>query len=49
MTTPNPDADNLAAELDELLRRVDALPTLDNRSADEILEYDDHGMPSQAS
>jgi hypothetical protein len=46
MTTPNPSPDSLAAELDELLRRVDALPTLDTRSADEIVGYDDHGTPT---
>ena len=35
----------LASQLDDLLRRVDALPTLDPRPADEILGYDEHGMP----
>jgi antitoxin VapB len=29
----------------EILRRVDALPTLDRRSEDEILGYDEHGLP----
>jgi hypothetical protein len=28
-----------------LLRRVDALPTSDSRPADEILGYDEHGLP----
>jgi hypothetical protein len=27
----------------------DALPTLDTRSADEILDYNDYGLASQAS
>ena len=27
------------------LRRVDALPVLDGRSPDEILGYDEHGLP----
>jgi antitoxin VapB len=27
------------------LRRVDALPVLDARSPDEILGYDEHGLP----
>jgi antitoxin VapB len=35
----------LAGEIADLLRRVDAMPTLDTRSAEEILGYDDHGMP----
>ena len=34
-----------AAQIEDLLRRVDALPTLDTRSAEEILGYDEHGMP----
>jgi hypothetical protein len=45
MTSPNPSTDDLAAELNELFCRVDALPTLDTRSADEILGYDDDGVP----
>jgi antitoxin VapB len=28
-----------------VLRRVDALPLLDRRPADEILDYDEHGLP----
>ena len=35
----------LAGQIDDLLRRVDALPTLDSRPDDEILGYDEHGMP----
>jgi len=35
----------LASQVGDLLRRVDALPILDSRSADEILGYDEHGMP----
>ena len=35
----------LASQLEDVLRRVDALPTLDTRSEDEILGYDEHGMP----
>ena len=27
------------------MRRVDALPVLDHRSADQILGYDEHGLP----
>ena len=32
--------------VDELQRRVDALPTIDSRAADEILGYDKNGLPS---
>lgn len=35
----------LAGQIEDLLRRVDALPTLDSRSPDEILGYDEHGLP----
>jgi antitoxin VapB len=31
--------------LEDILRRVDALPTLDTRPEDEILGYDSHGIP----
>jgi hypothetical protein len=32
-------------KIEKLLRRVDSLPTLDHRSEDEILGYDERGMP----
>ena len=35
----------LAGQLEDLLHRVDALPTIDSRPEDEILGYDEHGMP----
>jgi antitoxin VapB len=35
----------LTVQVEDLLRRVDALPTLDSRPEDEILGYDEHGMP----
>ena len=35
----------LADQIEDLLRRVDSLPTLDSRSPDEILGYDEHGLP----
>jgi len=35
----------LAAQVADLLRRVDALPTLDSRSEDEILGYNENGIP----
>jgi hypothetical protein len=31
--------------LEEILRRVDALPPLDDRPEDEILGYDHEGLP----
>lgn len=34
-----------AGQIAELLRRVDALAPLDARSPEEILGYDEHGMP----
>ncbi len=37
--------DASADQIDELLRRVDALPRLDTRSDDEILGYDENGLP----
>ena len=35
----------LAGQVEDLLRRVDALPTLDSRPDDEILGYDEYGTP----
>jgi len=35
----------LADELEEIARRCAALPVLDNRSPEEILGYDEHGLP----
>ena len=35
----------LAGQLEEILRRVDQLPVLDPRSPNEILGYDEHGIP----
>jgi antitoxin VapB len=37
---------SLAAELLEIGRRCAALPDLDQRTPEEILGYDDHGLPS---
>ena len=36
----------LREQVEEILRRVDALPILDERSAEEIIGYDEHGIPS---
>jgi antitoxin VapB len=35
----------LANQLEEILHRVDQLPILDTRNPDEILGYDEHGLP----
>lgn len=35
----------LSGQLEEILQRVDRLPVLDPRSPDEILGYDEHGLP----
>jgi len=35
----------LDLQLEDVLRRVDALPTLDSRAENEILGYDEDGMP----
>jgi len=35
----------LSSQLEDILRRVDALPIVDSRTADEILGYDEHGLP----
>jgi antitoxin VapB len=35
----------LASQIEDLLRRVDGLPVLDSRPEEEILGYDEHGMP----
>lgn len=36
----------LADELDEIALHCSRLPVLDSRSADEILDYDEDGLPS---
>jgi antitoxin VapB len=40
------DLERTKSEIDEIMRRVDALPVLDSRSEDEILGYDEHGLPN---
>lgn len=37
---------NLVDELETIARRGDALPVLDHRTADEIIGYDENGLPS---
>jgi antitoxin VapB len=35
----------MSEKLENILRRIDALPTLDKRPVDEILGYDQQGIP----
>ncbi len=35
----------LKEKLRDILLRIDAMPVLDTRSADEIIGYDEHGIP----
>lgn len=37
---------SLADELEEIAKHCSSLPRLDNRTPDEILGYDEHGLPS---
>jgi hypothetical protein len=41
----NKTADKTSRDLSEILDRVDRLPVLDDRSADEIVGYDENGFP----
>lgn len=36
-------------DLGDILRRVDSLPILDPRSPDEIVGYDEDGLPTQVT
>ena len=36
----------LRAELDEIARHCASLPTVDNREPEDILGYDEHGLPT---
>jgi antitoxin VapB len=39
----------VTAQIEDLLRRVDALPNQDSRPEDEILGYSEDGIPRQGS
>lgn len=39
-------ADDLEAELNAIALRAASLPVLDDRSADDIIGYDEHGLPA---
>lgn len=43
---PIPPTARLADQLDEIGLRCARLPVIDDRSADEILGYDEHGLPA---
>ncbi len=36
---------NLMSQLEEILHRIDQLPVLDSRTPDEIIGYDENGLP----
>jgi antitoxin VapB len=36
----------LTAQIDDILQRVDAMPELDSRTPDEIIGYDENGLPT---
>ena len=46
---PKSQAAKQKAEIEASLRRIDSLPILDSRSEDEILGYDEHGMPESST
>jgi hypothetical protein len=39
------DLEQTKSEIGEILRRVDSLPVLNSRTADEIIGYDEYGLP----
>ena len=41
-------AQRVPEEVADILQRMDALPTLDNRPEDEILGYDENGLPGRS-
>jgi hypothetical protein len=43
--SPHDEKTDMRESLKEILGQVDSMPTLDNRSEDEILGYDEHGLP----
>lgn len=45
-TKPREDKTRLIAELNEIIDRAASRPVLDTRTADEIIGYDENGLPS---
>jgi antitoxin VapB len=35
----------VSTQLEGILRRIDKLPVLDSRTPDEVVGYNDHGLP----
>ena len=49
VTDPRPENENQPqadVTIDEILRRVDALPHIDKRSPEEVIGYDPNGLPA---
>jgi hypothetical protein len=46
-TRPKKRNQRRSINVNDVLERIDALPILDPRSADEVLGYDEHGLPAQ--
>ena len=44
---PRETPQEFAARLMRIVKKFDELPTLDHRSADEIIGYDEYGLPSR--
>lgn len=42
-------AKRLPEEVADILQRMDALPTVDDRPEDEILGYDENGLPGRST
>ena len=42
----NETPDTLRQEINDLLKRVDRLPRIDSRTEEEILGYDENGLPT---
>ncbi len=45
-TLPGPRKEIDRAKVDELLARIHAMPIVDHRTADEIVGYDENGLPT---
>jgi hypothetical protein len=43
--TPEQEIERTKSELEEILLRVDSLPILDSSTPDQILSYDEPGLP----
>jgi antitoxin VapB len=41
-----PDDDDADSEIDQIIARIQRLPVLDDRSPDDIIGYDENGLPA---